>query len=170
MAPEDDGVSPVEGGDATVSGRSGAISSAAGDAVSPVAADDRCIGPWNGRRVFAVHWTFGTLLWSMLVFFFWFAVIWMFVGIFADILRRDMSGWAKAGWMVLIVLLPFIGMLIYLIARPASVDGDGRHVFTGYGTRDASSADQIAKAVQLHEQGKITSAEFERLKQQALSY
>jgi len=67
-----------------------------------------------------MHWTFGTFLWSTLVVFFWVAVIWMFIAIFADILRRDMSGWAKAGWIVLIVLLPFLGMLIYVITVSAT--------------------------------------------------
>jgi hypothetical protein len=112
-----------------------------------------------------MEWTFGTVLWSMLVLFFWFAVIWMFIGIFADILRRDMSGWAKAGWLLLIIILPFLGMLIYLIARPSSVGN-----LAGYGLRNVGSVDEIAKAARLHDEGKITSEEFERLKQQALTY
>ena len=106
-----------------------------------------------------MEWTFGTLLWSTVVLFFWFAVVWMFIGIFADILRRDMSGWAKAGWIILILFLPFVGILIYVIARP-----------TGYGVRTSGSADEIARAAQLHEDGKITSAEYERLKRHALNY
>ena len=67
-----------------------------------------------------MEWTFGNLLLSMLAFFFWFAFLWMFISIFADILRRDLSGWAKAGWIVLIVVLPFLGTLIYLIATPST--------------------------------------------------
>jgi uncharacterized membrane protein YhaH (DUF805 family) len=51
-------------------------------------------------------------------FFFWFAFLWMFIAIFADIMRRDLSDWAKAGWISLIVVLPFLGTLIYLIATP----------------------------------------------------
>jgi hypothetical protein len=73
----------------------------------------------------AATWTFGTVLWSTLVFFFWFAAIWMFISVFADILRRhDLSGWGKAGWIFLIAILPFLGVLIYLIARPAVVAQD----------------------------------------------
>ncbi len=65
-------------------------------------------------------WTFGTVLWSSLVFFFWFTFIWMFIMVFADILRRhDLSGWGKAGWILLIAILPFLGVLVYLIARPS---------------------------------------------------
>jgi len=61
----------------------------------------------------------GDLLWSMLVFFFWFMAIWIFITIFADIFRRnDLSGGAKAGWILLIFIVPFIGALIYMIARP----------------------------------------------------
>src|SRR3990172_2688451 len=55
----------------------------------------------------------------MLAFLFWFMIIWMFIGIFADIFRRnDLSGAAKAGWLVLIFVLPFLGILIYMISRP----------------------------------------------------
>lgn len=124
------------------------------------------------RREQTVEWTFGTFLWSMLVFFFWFAVIWMFIAVFADILRRDMSGWAKAGWIILIVVLPFLGILAYLIAMPKGAE---QYPVAGYpGSpgrgRDYPAADAIAKAARLHDEGKITAAEFERLKQQALSF
>jgi hypothetical protein len=59
-----------------------------------------------------MDWSFGTFLGAMLVGFFWVMLIWMFIAVFADVLRRDMSGWAKAGWMVLIFVLPFVGILI----------------------------------------------------------
>jgi hypothetical protein len=128
-------------------------------------------------RGVVVEWTFGTLLWSMFLFFFWFALIWMFIGVFADILRRDMSGWAKAGWILLILVLPFLGILIYLIARPATA-GPESPTFgwrqaagsAGYGRAGYGAADEIANAARLQDQGKISAAEFERLKQRALSY
>ena len=61
----------------------------------------------------ATDWNLGTVLWAMLVFFFWFIFIWMFIGVFADIFRRnDIGGGAKAGWIILIVLVPFLGILI----------------------------------------------------------
>ena len=70
-------------------------------------------------------WNFGDILLTMLALFFWAALIWMFIGVFADIFRRrDLSGGAKAGWAFLIVVLPFLGVLIYLIARPAVVETD----------------------------------------------
>jgi len=120
-----------------------------------------------------VDWNFGTFIWSMVVFFFWFAVIWAFITIFADIFRRDMSGWAKAGWIVLITLLPFVGILCYLISRPrvpmaswgATSTPRSSQRTPGYG-----AADEIAKAAQLHDQGRISDDEYEQLKEQALSH
>ena len=121
-----------------------------------------------------MEWTFGNLLWSMLAFFFWFAFLWMFISIFADVLRRDLSGWAKAGWIALIVVLPFLGTLVYLIATPRMTAGDRRAVLRQQQVRDgvaghSTAADEIAKAALLHDEGKITADEFELLKQQALS-
>ena len=67
--------------------------------------------------------TLGNLLVAMIAFFFLFLAVWMFIAVFADIFtRRDISGWAKAGWVLLIFILPLIGILIYLIARPAEVE------------------------------------------------
>ena len=71
----------------------------------------------------AYEWTFGSVLWAMIVFFFWFMLIWMFIACFADIFRRrDLSGGAKAGWILLIFILPLFGILIYVIARPSITD------------------------------------------------
>jgi Phospholipase_D-nuclease N-terminal len=120
-----------------------------------------------------VNWTFGDFLWSMLIFFFWFMFIWMFIAIFMDIFRRDLSGWSKAGWILLIVVLPFLGILIYLIVRPKG------EAWGGYGGgwqaqapptgAGRSGAEEIAKAARLYDDGKITADEFEHLKRRALS-
>src|SRR5213080_3082693 len=65
--------------------------------------------PQNGRSV----------LGTMIIFFFWVMAIWIFIAIFGDIFRRnDLSGWGKAGWILLLFIVPFIGALIYVIARP----------------------------------------------------
>jgi hypothetical protein len=121
----------------------------------------------------AMEWTFGTVLWSMVIFFFWFAFIWMFIAVFADILRRDMSGWAKAGWVLLILVLPFLGILIYLISRPASERPAGglfaEPKATAVGTPGYRATDEIARAAQLRDEGRITADEYEHLKQRALS-
>jgi hypothetical protein len=69
------------------------------------------------------EYDFGDFLWTMFAFFFWFMLIWMFIAVFADIIRRkDLSGGAKAGWILLIFIVPLIGILIYVIARPSIVD------------------------------------------------
>jgi Phospholipase_D-nuclease N-terminal len=117
--------------------------------------------------------TFGEILWSMLVFFFWFMAIWIFITIFADIFRRrDLSGWGKAGWILLIFILPFLGALIYLIARPKMTAQDKEDMeraqeaqrrVSGY-----SAADEIDKLSKLRDEGKISSEEYEELKRKAL--
>jgi hypothetical protein len=116
---------------------------------------------------------FGEILWSMLIFFFWFMAIWIFIMIFADIFRRnDLSGWAKAGWIVLIFILPFIGAMIYLIARPKMTEQDkemmekaqeAQNRMSGY-----SAADEISKLSALRDQGKISAEEYEDLKKKAM--
>jgi hypothetical protein len=122
----------------------------------------------------AATWSFGTVLWSMLVFFFWFTFIWMFITVFADILRRhDLSGWGKAGWILLIVILPLLGILGYLIARPAGTAW-GRQPVDGYDTGErreagASAASEIAKAAELRDRGAISDAEYEQIKRRALA-
>jgi hypothetical protein len=122
----------------------------------------------------ATAWSLGSVIWAMVVFFFWFMFIWMFIAIFADIFRRnDISGGAKAGWIILIVLLPFLGILIYMLARPKMTEQDrqlmmeaqeAQHRMEGY-----SAADEIAKLSKLRDEGKITVEEFETMKQRAMS-
>jgi hypothetical protein len=116
----------------------------------------------------------GDLLWSMVVFFFWFMAIWIFIGVFADIFhRRDMSGVAKAAWIVLIFVIPFIGALIYMVSRPAMTAQDREDMermnaaqqrMSGY-----SAADEIQKLAGLRDTGKITAEEYEELKRKALA-
>jgi hypothetical protein len=117
--------------------------------------------------------TFGDILWSMLVFFFWFMAIWIFITVFADIFRRnDLSGGAKAGWVILIFILPFIGALIYLIARPKMTEQDKEMIekadeaqrrISGY-----SAADEVEKLAKLRDDGKITAEEYEAAKKKAM--
>ncbi len=118
-------------------------------------------------------YSFGDFIWSMVVFFFWFMAIWIFITVFADIFRRnDIHGWAKAGWIFLIFILPFIGVLIYLIARPKMTAQDKEMIeqaqtvqarIEGY-----SAADEIAKLAKLRDEGTISAEEYEELKRRAL--
>jgi hypothetical protein len=129
-------------------------------------------GRERGSEVLA-DWSFGDLLWAMIVFFFWFMFIWMFIAVFADIFRRnDISGGVKAGWIILIVILPLIGILIYMIARPKMTEQDKEMLaaaeeqqrrLQGY-----SSADEIAKLSKLRDEGKISAEEYESLKAKAM--
>ena len=115
----------------------------------------------------------GDLLWSMLVFFFWFMAIWIFIALFSDIFRRrDLSGLAKAGWILLLFVFPFIGALIYMVARPKMTEQDREEIqrvqeaqrrIEGY-----SAADEIDKLARLRDEGKITAEEYETMKQQAM--
>ena len=69
--------------------------------------------------------TFGDIFWTMIAFFFWFMLIWMFIAVFADIFRReDLSGGSKAIWILAIFILPLLGILIYIFTRPKVTAGD----------------------------------------------
>lgn len=115
----------------------------------------------------------GDLLWSMLVFFFWFMAIWIFIALFSDIFRRrDLSGWGKAGWILLLFVFPFFGALIYLVARPKMTEQDREEMermqeaqrrVQGY-----SPAAEIEKLAQLRDAGQITAEEYEDLKRKAM--
>jgi Phospholipase_D-nuclease N-terminal len=123
--------------------------------------------------VLGTEWSFGNVLWATIVFFFWVMFIWMFIAIFADIFRRnDLSGWGKAGWILLIFIVPFIGILIYVIARPKMTEQDremmeqaaeAQRRVSGY-----SAADEVAKLAKLRDEGKITADEYEDLKRKAM--
>jgi hypothetical protein len=124
------------------------------------------------QGVIATEWNLGSVLWAMLVFFFWFMAIWIFITIFADIFRRrDLSGWAKAGWVFLIFVVPFLGALIYMIARPKMTEQDKEDIermqeaqrrVSGY-----SYAEEIEKLAKLRDEGKISAEEYEDLKRKA---
>jgi hypothetical protein len=113
-------------------------------------------------------------IWTMIVFFAFVIWIWLIIMVLWDNFRRhDHSGWAKAGWTILIIFLPLIGVLAYLIARPAtaedywSIGGNGGQPQQPPSTY--SSADEIAKLQQLRDSGTISAEEFERAKQKALA-
>ena len=108
------------------------------------------------------------LLWMLWAFFLVMA-IWIFITIFADIFRRhDISGWGKAGWVLLIFILPVIGCLIYVIARPAITTGDLKAMTQAEAASKAvagvSTADELTKLAQLQANGSISQAEYDSLK------
>jgi hypothetical protein len=86
----------------------------------------QAIGVRRERSMLATEWGLGDFMWTMFAFFFWFTAIWIFITVFADIFRRqDMGGGAKAAWIILIFFVPFLGAMIYLIARPRVSDAEG---------------------------------------------
>ena len=118
--------------------------------------------------------TFLDVFWYMLLFFLWIMFFWVFISVVADIFRRDdMSGWAKAGWLLLIIVLPLLGILIYVIARPKMTAQDVRMITQAEAAQRAASgvstADELAKLKDLHTQGVLSDQEYESLKQKAIS-
>lgn len=117
-------------------------------------------------------------LWSMMLFFAWVAWIWIAVTCFIDVFRRDdIGGGGKALWVVFIILIPFLGVLVYLIAqhdgmRTRSIEQAKaqKAAFDEY-VRDTAGgpATEIAKAKDLLDSGAITQDDFEKLKAKALS-
>ncbi len=68
--------------------------------------------------VIAADYPFLDILWTMVLFFSWVIWIWIVITVFADLFRRhDISGWGKAAWIVFVIVLPFLGVLVYLIAQ-----------------------------------------------------
>src|SRR5262245_1915365 len=66
----------------------------------------------------AADYQFGEVFWTIVVFFAWLAYIWIVVTVFVDLFRRDdIGGWGKAAWVVFVIVLPFLGVLVYMIAQ-----------------------------------------------------
>ena len=130
--------------------------------------------------VFAADYPFLNIFWSMIIFFAWVIWIWMVIAVLADVFgRRDLSGWAKAAWSVFIIVVPFLAVLIYLIAnskemaeRKAQESQAARSEFDNYVKTVAApggAATEIEKAKQLLDGGAITQSEYEALKAKALA-
>ena len=118
-------------------------------------------------------YTFWDVVWSMVIFFFWFMLIWIFISIFADIFRRnDMTGGWKAIWIIAIFIVPFFGALVYIIMRPKVTAQDVQMMTQADAAQKAaagvSTADQIEKLNQLKDSGAITVPEYEALKKKAI--
>ena len=119
---------------------------------------------------------------SMLYFFCWILWIFLLFWIIMDIFRSDdLSGWGKAGWLVFVIILPLLGVLVYLIARGRSMgerqarDAEARDQATRAYIRDAagsngtSQSDELAKLAGLHDKGVLSDQEFEQAKAKILA-
>jgi len=123
----------------------------------------------------AANFGTGEVFLEMLYFFFFIIWIWLLIVVFADIFRsHDLSGWGKALWTLFVIVLPYLGVFVYLIARGhkmhehAGQTAGGQTVGTGRATTP-SSADEIARLADLRDRGEITDAEFQQAKAKALA-
>ncbi|HET8741718.1 MAG TPA: SHOCT domain-containing protein, partial [Gaiella sp.] len=119
--------------------------------------------------------------WTMIVFFLWIMWFWLLITVFADIFRRhDLSGWGKTGWLIFTIFLPFLGVFVYLITQNVGMTERNlararsqKDQFDDYVRQTAGggggAAAEIDRAKQLLDSGAITQAEFDALKQKALS-
>ena len=127
----------------------------------------------------ASSYPFLNVLWDILIIFAWVLFIWLAITVFIDIFRRhDISGWVKAAWVVFVVVLPWIGVLVYLIVnhdgmaeRKMKEAQASQAQFDQYArtTGGGGAAAEIEKAKQLLDSGAITQPEFDALKQRALA-
>jgi hypothetical protein len=126
----------------------------------------------------------GQVFWSFLVFFFWIIWIWLLIVVFSDLFRsHDLSGWGKAAWTIGILVLPYLGVFLYLIVRGGKMHE--RAVATAQAqdaafrqyVKDAAGsegdgqkpAEELAKLEDLKQRGVISDAEFDRLKAKVVS-
>ena len=128
----------------------------------------------------AADYPFLDILWSMFIFFLFVIWIWILITVFADVFRRkDIGGGMKAIWIIFVIVLPYLGVLIYLIANhDGMADRNIAHMQKQQQATDqyiqsvagsGGAAAEIEKAKGLLDSGAITQAEFDALKQKALA-
>ena len=127
----------------------------------------------------ATEWGVGQVLWSMIWFTLFFLWIWLVISVFTDIFRsHDLSGVAKTLWCLFVIVAPFLGVFVYLIARGKKM---GEHAMADAQAQDAaqrayirdavattSPSDELARLADLKAKGVISDAEFEQMKQKVL--
>ena len=130
--------------------------------------------------VLAAEWGVGQVLWSMIWFTLFFLWIWLLVAVFADVFRsHDLSGWGKALWTIFVIVTPFLGVLVYMIARGHKMN---EHALQAAQAQDAaarayirdtvatsSPTDELARLADLKAQGVIDENEFQQMKQKVLT-
>ncbi len=130
--------------------------------------------------MFAANYPFLDVMWTMLVCFGWVIWFWLLITVFTDLFRRhDISGWGKTGWCIFVIVLPFLGVFVYLIAESKGMaERNVKAVQTAQTQTDeyirsvaaqGDPATQITQAKQLLDSGAINAQEFEALKQKALA-
>src|SRR4029453_7224795 len=127
--------------------------------------------PSGGFKPMLAEFGTGQVFWSMLWFFMFFIWIWLLIVVFGDIFRsKDLSGWGKALWTIFVIVLPYLGVFVYLIARGRKMqehslqaakeqDAAMREYVQNVTSTSASSADEIAKLAELRSSGVIRGGE-----------
>jgi len=113
-------------------------------------------------------YTFWDVIWTMIIFFAYLMFLtWVIMLMIDNFRRSDHSGWAKAGWALLIIFAPILGAFIYTVARPNTAADS----YEGSGTAGAgtSTAEDLARLNELRTEGAITDAEFADLKAKAIA-
>ena len=122
------------------------------------------LGDW----LIAIFWFFLLVIW-----------IWLLITVFVDMFRSDMSGWAKAAWVLFVIIVPWLGVLVYLIVhgkdmQQRAIDHavkqeKAQREYIAAAAGSGSSADELEKLKQLHDQGVLTDEEFAAQKQKVLA-
>lgn len=127
----------------------------------------------------ASSYPFLKIFWTILVFFAWVIFIWIAIAVLIDLFRRrDISGWGKAAWVIFVIVLPFVGVLAYLIFNhDGMAERTGREAAASQSQLDdyvrqaagaGGPASEIEKAKRLLDSGVITQAEFDAIKVKAI--
>jgi hypothetical protein len=127
----------------------------------------------------ASNYPFLNIFWTILIFFAWVIWIWIAITVLIDVFRRrDISGWGKAAWVVFVIVLPFLGVLIYLIVNHEGMaDRSGKEAaasqaqFDDYVRKTAGEggpAGEIERGKKLLDDGVISQAEFDAIKAKAI--
>jgi uncharacterized membrane protein len=115
----------------------------------------------------AADYPFLDVLWTLLIFFLWVIWFWILITVFADLFRRhDISGWVKAAWILFVIILPFLGVFIYIIVNGQGMAERNVKEVEAAGAR-AGPATEIATAKELLDSGAISQEEFEAIKRKA---
>ncbi len=119
------------------------------------------------------------LFWSMLWIFLFIVWIWLLISIFIDIFRSELSGWGKALWVIFVIVLPFLGVLVYLIVHGGDMQRRAMNQAAEQQAAQAeyirsvagsgSTADELEKLKGLHDRGVLTDDEFAAQKQKVLA-
>jgi len=128
----------------------------------------------------ASSYPFLNVLWDILIIFAWLIFLWIAITVLIDVFRRhDISGWAKAAWVIFVVIIPWIGVLVYLIVyhqgmadRRYKEAATAQAQFDDYVRQTAGASSptaEIERAKKLLDDGAITQAEFDAIKAKALS-